>query len=90
MDERFQIIIFKYFHIGSFVISCHCSGDHLEFLIGVSVMGLTARSTIFQLCYIVAVGFIGGGNRSTKRKSPTCRKSLTNFITSCYIEHTSL
>jgi hypothetical protein len=25
--------------------------------------------------------FIGGGNRSTRRKSPTCRKSLTNFIT---------
>jgi hypothetical protein len=28
--------------------------------------------------YIVAVSFIGGGNR---RKPPTCRKSLTNFIT---------
>ena len=24
---------------------------------------------------------IGGGNRSTKRKPPTCPKSLTNFIT---------
>jgi hypothetical protein len=31
--------------------------------------------------YIVAVSFIGGGNRSTQRKPPTCRKSLTNFIT---------
>jgi len=28
--------------------------------------------------YIVAVSFIGGGNQ---RKPPTCRKSLTNFIT---------
>jgi len=28
--------------------------------------------------YIVMVSFIGGGNR---RKPPTCRKSLTNFIT---------
>jgi len=29
-----------------------------------------------------AVGsFIGGGNRSTRRKPPTCRKSLTNSIT---------
>jgi len=28
--------------------------------------------------YIVAVSFIGGGNR---RKPLTCRKSLTNFIT---------
>jgi hypothetical protein len=31
--------------------------------------------------YIVAVSFIGGGNRSTRRKPPTCRKSPTNFIT---------
>jgi hypothetical protein len=29
----------------------------------------------------VEVGFIGGGNRSTRTKSLTCRKSLTNFIT---------
>jgi len=28
--------------------------------------------------YIVAVGFIDGGNW---RKPPTCRKSLTSFIT---------
>jgi hypothetical protein len=31
--------------------------------------------------YIVAVSFIGGGNRSTRRKPQTCHKSLTNFIT---------
>jgi len=39
--------------------------------------------------YIVAVSFIGGGNRSTRRKLPTCRKSLIkkkNFITQCCIE----
>jgi len=30
---------------------------------------------------IVAVTFIGWGNRRTQRKTPTCRKSLTNFIT---------
>jgi len=29
----------------------------------------------------VAVSFIGGGNRSTPRKPPICRMSLTNFIT---------
>ena len=38
---------------------------------------------------ISAVRFIGGGNKSTRRKSPTCRKSLTNFITYCCIEYTS-
>ena len=27
---------------------------------------------------ITVVSFIGGGNRSTRRKPPTCRKSLTN------------
>ena len=31
--------------------------------------------------YIMAVSFIDGGNRSTRRKLPTCRKLLTNFIT---------
>jgi hypothetical protein len=30
--------------------------------------------------YIVAVTFIGGGNRRTQGKPPTYRKSLTNFI----------
>jgi hypothetical protein len=31
--------------------------------------------------YIVAVSFNGGGNWSSRRKPPTCCKSLTNFIT---------
>ena len=31
--------------------------------------------------YMVAVRFICGGNHRTRRKPPTCRKSLTNFIT---------
>ena len=31
--------------------------------------------------YIVAVSFISEGNQRTRRKPPTCRKSLTNFIT---------
>jgi len=32
----------------------------------------------FQQCFslIVSVSVIGGGNRSTRRKQPTCRKSL--------------
>jgi hypothetical protein len=33
--------------------------------------------------YIVAVSFIGGGNRRTRKKTPTCRKSLTNLIIIC-------
>ena len=31
--------------------------------------------------YIVVGSFIVGWNRSTQRKPPTCRRSLTNFIT---------
>jgi len=31
--------------------------------------------------YIMAFSFIGGGNRSTGRKPPTCCKLLTNLIT---------
>ena len=38
---------------------------------------------------IGVVSFIGGGNRNTWRKPPTCRKSLTSFITYCCIEYTS-
>jgi hypothetical protein len=37
----------------------------------------------------VAVSFIGGGNRCTRRNPPICRKSLTNFITKCFIEYIS-
>jgi len=37
----------------------------------------------------VEVNFIGVGNRSTRRKSPACHKSLTNFIMECCIENTS-
>jgi hypothetical protein len=47
--------------------------------------GVNNISTIFQLYR----SFIGGGNRNTQRKPPTCRKSLTNVITLCCIEYTS-
>ena len=43
------------------------------------VFNATFKSTfVFQL-YYMAVTFIGGGNRSTYIKPPTCLKSLTNF-----------
>jgi len=35
------------------------------------MLGLTKKTF-----YIVAVTFIGGGNRNTRRKPPTCHKSL--------------
>ena len=39
--------------------------------------------------YIVAVSFIGGGNRRIRGKPPTYRKSQTNFVTQSCIEYTS-
>jgi hypothetical protein len=35
----------------------------------------------FNFKNIYIYNYIGGGNRSTWRKPPTCHKSLTNFIT---------
>ena len=48
----------------------------------ISVM---ASMVTFYFTNIVEVRFIGGGNRSSRRKSMTCRKSLTNLITLCSI-----
>jgi len=39
------------------------------------------NATFNNISIIMAVSFIGGGNWSTRRKSPTCLKSLTNLIT---------
>ena len=39
--------------------------------------------------YVMAVSFIGGGTRSTRRKPTPCRTSMTNCITYCCIEYTS-
>jgi hypothetical protein len=38
-------------------------------------------SSMMEASYIVAISFICGGNQSTRRKSSTCHKSMTNFIT---------
>ena len=37
--------------------------------------------------YIVAVSLIGGGNRSTRRKPPTCRKSDKRYHIMVYTRY---
>jgi hypothetical protein len=47
---------------------------------GVRVIVMVFNATFNNISVIVVVSFIvGGGNQRTRRKSPTCRKSLTNF-----------
>ena len=53
--------------------------------INICLWCLTPLSTVFQ--YIVAVSFIGGRNRSTRRKPPSCLKSLTNYHIMLYRVH---
>jgi len=47
----------------------------LKFNFGLLVYGVECHFEQY-IGYIVAVSLIGGGNRSTRRKPPTCRKSL--------------
>ena len=55
----------------------HGRGKMCGCFIGLGLWRLTPLSTLFQLYrYIVAVSVIGGGNRNTRKKPPTCRKSL--------------
>jgi hypothetical protein len=52
----------------------------LGFLLGY-VRVMVFNATFNNIYHIVVVSFIGGGNRSTRRKPATSRKSLTNIIT---------
>ena len=55
-----------------------CNYNTIMVPIRVSVLVYNAKFQQY-FSYIVAVSFIGEGNRSTHRKPLTCRKSLTNF-----------
>ena len=57
----------------SFVILLMMAHFHLWIEVIVMVFNVTFHN--------ISVSFIGGGNRGTRRKPTTCRKSLTNLIT---------
>jgi hypothetical protein len=42
---------------------------------------LVLQAWVQYISYIVAVSFIGGEKRNTRRKPLKCRKSLTNLTT---------
>ena len=67
------------------VIENHCPVASHQ---GLRVMVFNALQQYFS--YIVEVSFIGGVNQSTRRKPPTFRKSLTNFITMLYRVHLAM
>jgi hypothetical protein len=70
------------------------SNEHLKMEKGGIVLGLFKAFCQIHYCsvtnlYILRMhrtlfSFIGGGNRSTWRKPPTCRKLLTNYYKNVY------
>ena len=68
--------------------------NYFRFLAGVCVVRDMVLSGLCSIVFpqdtaINIYCFIGGGNMSTRRKQPTCRKSLTNVNTCSCIEDTS-
>ena len=60
------------------------NSDHSFTTMCCSYMGYLSLAAINQMTQwekkYLQFWWFGGGNRSTRRKQPTCRKSLTNFI----------
>ena len=50
-------------------------------------LGVWCLKPLYAIFHLYRGGqFIGGGNRSARRNTLTCRKYLTNFIACCCIE----
>jgi len=65
---------------------CHCAGQYRSGVMSLSILKISLVDGFLNIslpqyvsfCFgLVWVSFIGGGNQSTQRKPPTCRKQLT-------------
>ena len=65
----------------SMISRLYLGSDDVVFLFFIDNYNNTTSTLQQYFSYIEAVSFIGGGNKSTRRKPPNCHKSLTNFIT---------
>ena len=89
-----SVVIFCFWLISLLILKTHTQWYEkyrVYFFLGnivleLGLLCLMLLSTIFQLHR--GVSFIVGGHRSTRRKPPTCRKSLTNFFIYYYIKYT--
>ena len=82
MTEQDKYMNIWYGHIRAKIIVLSFNIELMITFLGTGGMNMVPNHNFQQyLSYIVAISFIYGVNRSTQRKPPTYRKSLTNFIT---------
>ena len=85
---RMQFLVEFVFLDIQFFMCMYCTSLFVLFVLSI-VLSVLLRFVDLTSPLAFSNSLIGGGNRSTRRKGPTCHMSLTNFITYCYIEYTS-
>jgi hypothetical protein len=79
-------LIYVYLHV-----TATKSLDYFWFLLEILLQVYISQHPLCQH-YISVISwacFVGEGNHSTRKNPPTCRKSLTNFITYCCVKDIS-
>jgi len=84
-DTQWNLLCWKY-KINEFYFGTNTKSTNLriqELVIFTKPRKLIPMKKSTFTVYRDDISFTGGGNKSTRRIQPTCRKSLTNFITWC-------